>query len=176
MDTPTSSSSSGSNELLEELTPNFAASTVQSWLGLSEVEKDSLLAELLRTKKDLILAVKVNPAWIARHGAGETFPVIGAMAKFGMQEGVRRDDRSPGFLFRFSTSHDLYQCRISVETAYAKAFALSQIVYEAFGPDVHAALDASGVLINLDPMAFTAVIRQVEGGQCDAERFQFFYY
>ncbi len=88
---------------------------------------------------------------------------------------VRRDDRYPGFLFRFSTSYELSQCKYAVLTAYRTAFAFSPMAADHLGPAALAALGKAGVLINLEPMAFTALIRKVDGRQCDPELFQFFH-
>ena len=44
-----------------------AASTVQTLFKLSEEEKEKLQSELLQTSEDPILALKINPAWVAHY-------------------------------------------------------------------------------------------------------------
>ena len=64
-----------------DLDPLTAASAVQTLLKLSDEEKEKLHSELLQTSEDPILALKINPAWAAHHGAVAT----NAVPKFSME-------------------------------------------------------------------------------------------
>ena len=87
-----------------DLDPTCAVSQVQKWPGLSDVHKDKILPELLNTAEDPILALKLNPAWIAQLAPGEEIAFLDSIADYDMQQGVRRDDQSPGFLYHFPLS------------------------------------------------------------------------
>ena len=75
-----------------DLDPLTAASKVQTLLNLSEAEKEKLVSELLQTSKDHILALKINPAWVAHYGAGAVTAVLDEIAEFDVPNGGRRDE------------------------------------------------------------------------------------
>ena len=144
-------------------------SRVDELMGLSEEEKMALRGELLCTDEDPILVLKENPAWNAVNPAGSA-AMINVIATWG-EPPVRRDSKSPGFLFHFQDAHDLDQCKAAVMAAHPNAFSPS--------PTLVAALVASGGTIgalNVIPMAFTAVVHKAGVRLDDVQDFQFFYY
>ena len=76
-----------------DLVPLTAASTVQTLLKLSEEEKEKLHSELLQTSEDPILALKINPAWVAHYGASAETAVLVEIAEFGVPNEERRDEK-----------------------------------------------------------------------------------
>jgi hypothetical protein len=160
----------GSYESSDDLDPRSAASKVQELLKLSESERTALLAELLKTKEDPILALKINPRWVAQNVAGAETAVLDAIADFGMVNGERHDEQSPGFLYHFKTSFELGQCKVSVLGNHPNAFALSPAAV------AHIGAAAAGLAVNREPLAFTAVIHKVAVRQDDVEQLEFFYF
>ena len=154
-----------------DLDPLTAASTVQTLLKLSEEEKEKLQSELLQTSEDPILALKINPAWVAHYGAGAETAVLDEIAEFGVPNGERRDEKCPGFLYNFKTVHELRTCRASVLQNHQTAFALSPDSLALMGPAAAALI----ALANREPLAYTAVIHKVGVREDDVDAFEFFY-
>ena len=145
---------------------------VQDLLKLSEAESKKLLSELKKTSEDPILALKINPAWVAYHKAGAETAVLNEIANFEVVNGGRRDEQSPGFLYHFKTAHELSRCRASVLRNHRAAFAVSPDTLDGIEPAAAALIPAQG----REPLAFTAVIHKVGVRQDDVEPFQFFYF
>ena len=97
-----------------DLDPLTAACKVQTLLNLSEAGKEKLVSELFRTPEDPILALKINQAWVTHYGAGAVPAVLDEIAEFDVPNGVRRDEKSPGFLSHFKTAYELGTCKASV--------------------------------------------------------------
>ena len=154
-----------------DLDPLTAASAVQTLLKLSDEEKEKLHSELLQTSEDPILALKINPAWAAHHGAVATNAVLDEIAGFGLPDGERRDEKCPGFLFHFRTVHELRTCRASVLQNHQTAFALSPESLARMGPAAAALIAAH----DREPLAYTAVIHKVGVREDDVDAFEFFY-
>ena len=144
---------------------------VQDLLKLSEAESKKLLAELIKTSEDPILALKINPAWVAYHESGAETAVLNEIANFEAANGDRRDEQSPGFLYHFKTAHELDRCRAAVLENHPAAFALSHDVLARIAPATAALIPAP----DREPLAFTAVIHKVGVRQDDVQQFQFFY-
>jgi hypothetical protein len=158
-----------SYENCAELEPQSAAFNVQGLLKLSESERSILLAELLRTADDPILALKINPRWVDQNEVGASTDVLDAIATFRMAHGNRRDEQCPGFLYHFKTSLELGQCKVLLLRNYPNAFAVSPATIALIGPA------AAGLDVNREPLAFSAVIHKVGVRQDDVEQFEFFY-
>ena len=154
-----------------DLDAHSAASKVQDLLNLSKAEAEIFLRELLLTSEDPILALKINPAWVANRGAGADTTVLDEIATFNMPNGKRRDEQSPGFLYYFETSFEVYKCKASVQANHPTAFALS--------PDAIAFIGAAAADLvpeaKREPLAFTALIHKMAVRQDDVQQFQFFY-
>ena len=161
----------GSHNIPVDLDPHTAASKVQNLLKLSKEEEKILLTELVLTSEDPILALKINPAWVAHHGAGAETAVLDAIADFDMPNGERRDEQSPGFLYHFKTSFELDRCKASVLGNHQTAFAPSPNTLARIGAAAAALVPAA----DREPLAFTAVIHKVAVCQDDVQQFQFFY-
>ena len=162
----------GSLDSPVDLDPHTAVSLVKDLLKLSEAESKKLLAELIKTSEDPLLALKINPAWVAYHGAGADTAVLDEIADFEVGNGDRRDEQSPGFLYYFKTAHELDRCRAAVLGNHPAAFALSPDVLARIAPAAAALIPAP----DREPLAFTAVIHKVGVRQDDVQRFQFFYF
>ena len=152
----------------DDLDTQSAATKVQELLKLSLSERTVLLAELLKSKEDPILALKVNPGWVAHNAPGAETAVLNEIAGFEMEDGERRDQQSPGFLYHFKTSFELGECKKSVLANHANAFALGPQSIALLGPA------AAGLAFNREPLAFTAVIHIVAIRQDDVESYEFF--
>jgi hypothetical protein len=100
--------------------------------------------------------------------AGAETAVLDAIADFGMVNGERRDEQSPGFLYHFKTSFELGECKKSVLANHPNAFALGPQSIALLGPA------AAGLAFNREPLAFTAVIHKVAIRQDDVESYEFF--
>ncbi len=150
--------------------PNSAVLNVRKWLNLSENEKELLLDSLLCEGEATILVVKMNPAWLASHRPGTDTAVIDALAFLKVQKSVRRDAKAPGFIFHFKTSQEKNDVKDLIRQMHPVAFSLGPMSAAAVKP----AIDA-GFKVNVEPMAFTAVIHKLGIRKHDAESSQFFY-
>ncbi|KAI9316143.1 hypothetical protein DFJ73DRAFT_967753 [Zopfochytrium polystomum] len=114
---------------------------------------------------DPVLAVKINPAWVAVHGqpANAVLDNIAHYQRLPMLP--RRDEDAPGFLFHFERSSDIVRCQAAVAAAHPGAFAISPVAV------AHGALGLS-----VEPMAFTAMIHKIDIKQSDVHVFRFFYF
>jgi hypothetical protein len=154
-----------------DMGPQTAASQVRDLLNLSKAEEEILLFELLSTSEDPILALKLNPAWVARYGAGAESAVLDEISGFGMPAEAMRDEKSPRFLYHFTNSFQLQKCRASVLRNHGIAFALSPVALTR----IESAAEALVPLEMREPLAFTAVVRKVTVHENDVQSFQFFY-
>ena len=154
-----------------DLDPLTAASTVQTLLKLSEEEKEKLHSVLLQLSEDPILALKINPAWVAHYDAGAETVVLDEIAEFGVSNGERRDEKCPGFLYHFRIVHELRTCRASILQNHRNAFALSPDTLVLIGPAAVALIAPAA----REPLAYTAVIHKVGVREDDIDAFEFFY-
>jgi hypothetical protein len=150
--------------------PPTAASAVQDLLNLSTGEREILLAELMLTAEEPILALKINPAWMAQNGEGAETAVLHEIAHFELSKG-KRDEHNPGFLYYFNTSFELDKCKASVFGNHQSAFAPSPATLAHIGAGAAALVPFS----DREPLAFTALIHKVAVRQDDVQHFQFFY-
>ena len=119
------------------------------------------------TSEDPILALKINPAWVANHGAGAETTVLDEIAAFIMPNGKRRDEETPGFLYYSENSFKVYKCKASVLGNHPTTFALS--------PDAVVFICAAAAdflpVAECEPLAFTALIHKVAVRQDDVQQF-----
>lgn len=150
--------------------PENAAKLVQSSIGLSDEQRQTLEKELNLADEDALLVLRLNPNW---QGQVAVATVCDAIATFGMAGDSRRDsgEGCHGWIFHFEWYQDIVECKNALKIAHREAFAMSP-------GSVEIVVGAGVARENLptEPLAYGAIVIKIAVRQDDAVAYDFFYF
>ncbi|TYZ59042.1 hypothetical protein PybrP1_005265 [[Pythium] brassicae (nom. inval.)] len=157
-DDPRADNTVSSQHLPPAHSPARAVKMVARWLALGEDDALALLNALstgaaqeaaVHGGGDVVLALHVNDAWVATHGAAGAAAVVDALVAG--SSGAPVVARSGFYAFRFASFEALRRCRRELATQFPSAFAKPRVAFTEFA-------DADNALLTGVPVATTAVI------------------
>jgi len=155
--------------------PTESARQIQILFDLSDQQAQIVEEELNKTNEDTILILHLNPNWRGHIYVGAVYDEI---ARFGMQENMRRDNGDGCFrwLFHFANFEDICACRKEIRRQFPEAFAHSPRALSAIAAAQAVAQAAIAMVLPVEPMAFAVVIHKHALHQSDFQEYPFFYF
>lgn len=157
--------------------PARAVKMVARWLALGEddalellnvLSTEAVVRQAAHTdeKREVVLVLRVNEAWVAKMGNQEAAnQVIDAIAAFGAEAPHPRVANGVFHVFRFASFEELYHCQQELLTRFPSAFVTAPIDHCSCKPAANMEV----------PFATTALIDAADLWKEDPFKFSFFW-